>query len=90
MLDRRTSLNISLKRNPEHVPHFALVPIGGRPDRSDAGQREAALRKRYFDTHIFVAFEREEMINDREIVAGWPTRCTRIRSSMADRSYSIL
>ena len=36
-------MRMAVKDDPEHVPHFALVPVGGRPDVRDASAAKAGL-----------------------------------------------
>ena len=60
-------MRMTVEDDSEHVPHFALVPVGGGPDVRDAGQRKAVLRQGHLDAHIFVPVKGKEMIDDREI-----------------------
>src|SRR5215813_7660496 len=54
----------------EHIPHFALVPVGRGPDVSDGFERRALASERHFDPDILVALEGEQVINDCEIAYG--------------------
>src|SRR5215469_15570659 len=60
-------MRMPVKNNSEHVPHFALVPIGSGPDARYSRQGEAVFRQGYLDADIFVPLERKEMINIRKI-----------------------
>jgi hypothetical protein len=58
---------MSVKNDSEHVPHFALVPIGSGPDVRDARQRKPIFRKSYLNSHIFVPLKGKEMIDHCKI-----------------------
>src|SRR5215469_3801765 len=60
-------MRMPLKNNSEHVPHFALVPIGSGPDARYSRQGKVVLRQRYLDADIFVPLERKEMIDNSKI-----------------------
>src|SRR5215475_2967566 len=53
--------------DPEHVPHLALVPVCRRPDIGDGFDRRIFPRERHFDTHVIVALEGEQVIDDSEV-----------------------
>src|SRR5580658_1445124 len=63
---------MTVKNNPKHVPHFALIPIRGGPNVADSRQRKPVFRQGYFDAHILVPVKGKEMIDNSEI-AGWLT-----------------
>ena len=65
-------VRVTVKSDAEHVPHFALVPIGCRPDARDTRQRNLVLRKGYLDTQIFVSIEGQKMIDNGEITRRRP------------------
>ena len=71
----------------EHVPHLALVPVGGRPEVGDGRHGRVLALQRDLDPHVVVALEREQVVDDGEVArrAG-RARCARSRSSMAVRS----
>src|SRR3954453_13700023 len=60
-------MRMPVKNNSEHVPHFALVPIGSGPDARYSRQGQAVFRQGYLDADIFVPLERKEMIDNRKI-----------------------
>ena len=60
-------MRMAIEDDPEHVPHFALVPIGGGPDVRDTRQRKPVFRQGYLDAYIFVPLKRKEMIDNRKI-----------------------
>src|SRR5690242_4448663 len=60
-------MRMPVKNNSEHVPHFALVPIGGGPDARYSRQGKVVFRQGYLDADIFVPLERKEMIDNRKI-----------------------
>src|SRR4029453_7532635 len=65
-------VRVTVKSDPEHVPHFALVPVGGGPDIGNARQRKLVLRKGYLDAQIFVSIEGQKMIDNGEITRRRP------------------
>src|SRR5690606_3979229 len=50
-----------------HVPDFALVPVGVRPDGSDGGDVEIVLLERDLDHHIAVTLQRHQVVEHAEI-----------------------
>ena len=60
-------MRMPVKNNSEHVPHFALVPIGSGPDARCSRQGKAVFRQGYLDADIFVPLEGKEMIDNRKI-----------------------
>jgi hypothetical protein len=60
---------MAVKDDPEHVPHFALIPIGSWPDVRDTPQRKPVFRQGYLDAHIFVPVKGKEMIDNCEIAS---------------------
>src|SRR5215813_6600409 len=60
-------MRMTVKDDTEHVPYFALVPIGGGPDIRDTRQRKPVLRKGYLDAHILVSIKRKQMIDNGKV-----------------------
>src|SRR6185369_722952 len=60
-------MRMPVKNNSEHVPHFALVPIGSGPDAGYSRQDKAVFRQGYLDADILVPLERKEMIDNSKI-----------------------
>src|SRR5215469_1334956 len=60
-------MRMPVKNNSEHVPHFALVPIGSGPDARYSRQGKAVFRQGYLDADIFVPLQRKEMIDNSKI-----------------------
>src|SRR5690348_13401014 len=62
-----SQMRMPVKNNSEHVPDFALVPIGRGPDAHYSRQGKAVFRQSYLDADICVPLERKEMIDNRKI-----------------------
>ena len=61
-------MRMAVEDDAEHVPHFALVPVGGGPDVRDASAATGrSSGKGDLDADVFVALERKQMIDDGEI-----------------------
>ena len=76
----------AVEAHAEHVPDFALVPLGRREHARDRGQRGRLAQQGDLEPHVAVVLERQQVVDDREIAPGWPSRCVRTRSSIAVRS----
>jgi hypothetical protein len=63
-------MGMTVETDPEHVPHFALIPIGRRPDACATRQRQPVTRERNLKAQIFISVKRKEVVYHREI-AGW-------------------
>src|ERR1700722_5613280 len=61
---------MTVENDPEHIPYFAFIPVGGRPDVRDRGQRKPIFRKSYLDSHVFIALKGKQMVDHCEI-ARW-------------------
>src|SRR5665213_20320 len=59
-----------LEHDAEHVPYFALIPVGRWPDTCSGVQRQAVTLYWYFDSDIFIAIEGQKMVDNREIAFG--------------------
>ncbi|MCY1515733.1 hypothetical protein D9M68_503320 [compost metagenome] len=53
-----------------HVPHFALVPVGVRPDAGGGRQVEVALGQGDLDHHVTITLQRHQVVEHAE-VGGW-------------------
>ena len=60
-------VRVPVEADAEHVPHLALVPVGGGPDVDGAGQRRRVARERHLYAHVGVAVVGEEVIDNREV-----------------------
>jgi len=65
-------MRMAFKNDAEHIPYFTLVPIGRRPEIADRRERQVGLDQRNFDADIFVAVERQQMIDDGKLTVGKP------------------
>uniref|UniRef100_Q7R783 Uncharacterized protein n=1 Tax=Plasmodium yoelii yoelii TaxID=73239 RepID=Q7R783_PLAYO len=63
--DEAAQVGMPVETDAEHVPDFALVPVGGGADGNDAGERRIGLRQGDFQPDIGVALQRDEVIDDR-------------------------
>ncbi|MNN27160.1 hypothetical protein D3C81_1406870 [compost metagenome] len=55
------------KVDAEHVPDFALVPVGVRPDTGHGRQVQVAFAQGYLDHHVAVPFHREQVVEHAEV-----------------------
>src|ERR1051326_6561760 len=63
-------VRMAVKRDAEHVPDFALVPIRCGPEIRDGCQRWIVAIQRNLKANVLVALVREQVIDDREITWG--------------------
>ena len=68
--DDAPKMRMALKDDAEHVPYFALVPIGRGPHIADRREGQVGFDQRNFETNILVAVEREQMIDDGKFTVG--------------------
>ena len=61
-------VRVSSEDDPEHVPHFALVPVRGRPEVGDRRERRVVLVERHLDAHVSISVIRQQVVHHGEIV----------------------
>ena len=60
-------MRMPVERDAEQIPHFAFVPVRVQEDRHDRFDRREIAAQRDFDADVFVAFDRQQVIDHREI-----------------------
>ena len=55
----------------EHVPDFALVPVGVRPDTGHGRDAQVFFGQGHLDHHVAVTFQRHQVIEDGEVRTRW-------------------
>jgi len=63
-------MRMTFENHSEHVPDFALVPVGRGPDTGDCRQRRSIALERHLDPYVAVAVEGKQVINHRVIAFG--------------------
>lgn len=63
-------VRVAGKVDAEHVPDFALVPVGVRPDTGHGRQVQVAFAERHLDHHIAVTLDRQQVVEHAE-VGSW-------------------
>src|SRR3954468_2688829 len=58
---------MSFEDNPEHIPHFALIPVRRRININDRRERRLLPTHRDLQSHIGIAVVREQVINDSKV-----------------------
>ncbi|MCY1426696.1 hypothetical protein D9M71_425220 [compost metagenome] len=62
-------VRVAGKVDAEHVPDFALVPVGVRPDAGHRWQAEVALGQGDLDHYVTITFERHQVVEHAEVGA---------------------
>ncbi|KPY29270.1 Uncharacterized protein ALO52_05149 [Pseudomonas syringae pv. primulae] len=62
-------VRVAREIDPEHVPHFTLVPVGVWPDTGDGRHAQVAFRQRYLEHDVAVTFYRHQVIEHSEVGA---------------------
>jgi len=65
-----TEIGMTIKGHAKHVPGFALVPVGNRPDVGDARAMRRVALQRHLQANIAIEPERHEVVDHREISRG--------------------
>ena len=68
--DDALEMRMAFKDDAEHIPYFALVPIGRGPNITDSREGKAGFDQRNFETNILVAAKREQMIDNGKVAFG--------------------
>ncbi len=63
-------VRVAFEVDAEHVPDFALVPVGVGPDAGDGRHAEVAFGQGHLDHHVTITLQRHEVIEHGEIGAG--------------------
>ncbi|KPC00018.1 Uncharacterized protein AC506_1613 [Pseudomonas syringae pv. maculicola str. M6] len=60
-------VRVAREVDTEHVPDFALVPVGIRPDAGDGRHAQVAFGQRHLDHHVAVSLDRQQVIENGEV-----------------------
>ncbi len=63
-------VRVAIKGHAEHLPGFALVPVGVREDFGQRRQVQIVLRQRHLEHDVAVTFDRQKMVENGKIRGG--------------------